>query len=230
MFYNRGYLHVSVSIFWVRFRASLGKKCHLDSMDFKILSNLKYHSLPEQALHGIYQGIFYIFRLDNKRLKVVIDSFVVHSLSCIQIFATLWTEARLSCPFSPTVCPNSYPLSQWCHPTISSSGIPFFFCPQSFPTSGSSPRSQLFTSNGQIMGALASASVLPMNSQSWFPLGLTALTSLLSKAPFKHKSLLCYSRSLTQPTFSYWFYLLTDAHLLLTVEEILLCVHSPFTP
>ena len=180
MFYNRGYLHVSVSIFWVRFRASLGKKCHLDSMDFKILSNLKYHSLPEQALHGIYQGIFYIFRLDNKRLKVVIDSFVVHSLSCIQIFATLWTEARLSCPFSPTVCPNSYPLSQWCHPTISSSGIPFFFCPQSFPTSGSSPRSQLFTSNGQIMGALASASVLPMNSQSWFPLGLTGLTSFQS--------------------------------------------------
>ena len=111
----------------------------------------------------------------------MIDSFVVQSLSCIQIFATLWTEARLSCPFSPTVCPNSYPLSQRCHPTISSSGIPFSFCPQSFPISGSSPRSQLFTSNGQIIGTLASASVLPMNSKSWFPLGLTGLASFLSK-------------------------------------------------
>ena len=81
----------------------------------------------------------------------------------------------------PGVYSNSCPLSQWCYPTISSSGIPFSFCPQSFPTSRSSPRSQLFTSNGQIIGALASALVLPMNSQSWFPLGLTGLTSFQSK-------------------------------------------------
>ena len=112
----------------------------------------------------------------------MIDIFVVQSLSCIQLFATLWTEARLPYPsLSLRICPNSYPLSQWCYPTISSSGIPFSFCPQSFPTSRSSPRSQLFTSNGQIIGALASALVLPMKSQSWFPLGLTGLTSFQSK-------------------------------------------------
>ena len=69
------------------------------------------------------------------------------------------------------VCPNSCPLSQWCHPTISSSVIPFSSCPPSFPVSGSFPMSRLFTSGGQIIGALALASVLPMNIQAWFPLG-----------------------------------------------------------
>ena len=82
------------------------------------------------------------------------------------------------CP-SPTlgVYSNSCPLNQWCHPTISSSVIPFFYL-QSFPASGSFPISQLFTSDGQSIGASASASVLPMNSQDWSPLGLTGLISL----------------------------------------------------
>ena len=68
---------------------------------------------------------------------------------------------------------------QWCHPTISSSVAPYFSCPQSFPASGSLPKSRLFASGGQIIGA--SASVLPINIQYWFPLGLTHLISLLSK-------------------------------------------------
>ena len=72
-------------------------------------------------------------------------------------------------------------LSQWCHPTISSSVTPFSSCPQFFPASGSFPVSQLFASGGQSIGASASASVLPMNSQCWFPLGWTGLISLLSK-------------------------------------------------
>ena len=80
---------------------------------------------------------------------------------------------------SPRVCSNSYPLSQWCHPVISSSVTPF--CPQSFPASGSFPRSWLFTSGGHSTGASALASVLPVNIQDWFPLGLTGLISLLSK-------------------------------------------------
>ena len=77
------------------------------------------------------------------------------------------------------VCSNSGPLSQWCHPTISSSVIPFSSCLQSFPASESFPMSCLFASGGQSIGA--SASVLPVNIQGWFPLGLTGLISLQSK-------------------------------------------------
>ena len=69
------------------------------------------------------------------------------------------------------VCSSSCPLSWWCHPTVSSSVIPFSSCPQSFPASGSFQMSQLFVSGGQSIGASASASVFPINIQDWFPLG-----------------------------------------------------------
>ena len=94
-----------------------------------------------------------------------------------------WTAAhQASCPsLSPGVCSNSCPSSQWCHPTISSSATPFFSCLQSFPVSGSSLMSQRFSSGGQSIRASASASVLPVNIQGWFPLGLTGLISLQSK-------------------------------------------------
>ena len=86
------------------------------------------------------------------------------------------------CPSpSPRACSNSCPSSRWCHPTISSSVIPFSFCLQSFPVSGSFPMSQFFTLGGQGIGVSASASVFPMNSQDWFPLGLTGWISLQSK-------------------------------------------------
>ena len=89
---------------------------------------------------------------------------------------------RLACPLiSLWVGSNSYLLSQWCHPTISFSVIPFSSCLQSFPASGSFPLSQLFLSDDQSTGPSASASVLSMNIQGWFPLGLTGLISLLSK-------------------------------------------------
>ena len=88
----------------------------------------------------------------------------------------------LPCPsLSPRACSNSCPLSWWSHPTISSSVIPFSSCLQSFPASGSFLVSWLFVSSGQSIGASASASVLPINIQGWFPLGLTGLISLLSK-------------------------------------------------
>ena len=91
-------------------------------------------------------------------------------------------HARISYPSStPRACSNSCPLSQWCHPTISSSVIPFSSCLQSFPTSGSFPMSQFFALGGQSIGVSASASVLPMNIQDWFPLGLTGEFSLQSK-------------------------------------------------
>ena len=82
---------------------------------------------------------------------------------------------------SPGVYSNSCPLTRWCHPTISSSVVPFSSCLQSFPASGSFPVSWLFMSGGQSIGASASASVLPMNIQGWFLLGLTGLISFLSK-------------------------------------------------
>ena len=99
---------------------------------------------------------------------------------------SLWPHgllhARLHCPLpTPGACLNSCPLSRWCHPTISSSVAPFSSCPQSFPGSRSFPMNGLFASGGQSIRASASASVLPMNIQGWFPLGLIGLISLLSK-------------------------------------------------
>ena len=91
-------------------------------------------------------------------------------------------HARPPCPTStPRVHPNPCPLSQWCHPTISSSVIPFSFCPQSLPASESFPTSQLFASGGQSIGVWASTSVLPMNTQDWAPLGWTGWISLHPK-------------------------------------------------
>ena len=82
---------------------------------------------------------------------------------------------------SPRVCSNSCPLSWWCHPTSSSSVMPFSSCLQSFPASGSFPMSQFFTSSSQSIGVSASTSVLPVNIQDWCPLGWTGLISLQSK-------------------------------------------------
>ena len=103
----------------------------------------------------------------------------VQSLSCVRLLATPWTvahKASLSIP-TPGVYSNSRSLSQWCHPTISSSVIPFPSCLQSFPASGSFQMSRLFASGGQSTGVSASASVLPMNHQDWFPLGWTGWIS-----------------------------------------------------
>ena len=89
-------------------------------------------------------------------------------------------HTRLPCPSpTPGACSNSCPSSQWCHPTILSSVFPFSSCLQSFPVSGSFLMSQFFMSGGQNIGA--SASILPVNIQDWFPLGLTGLISLQSR-------------------------------------------------
>ena len=91
-------------------------------------------------------------------------------------------HARPPCPSpTPGVHPNPCPSSRWCHPTISSSVVPFSSCPQSFPASGSFQMSQLFTSGGQSIGVSASTSVLPMNTQDWSPLGWTGWFSSQSK-------------------------------------------------
>ena len=103
---------------------------------------------------------------------------------CSVLSDSLWPHwlqhTRLPCPSpTPGACSNSCPLSWWCHPTISSSVIPFSSCLQSFPAPGSFPMSQFFKSGGQSIEA--SASFFPMNIQGWFPLGLTDLISLQSK-------------------------------------------------
>ena len=105
---------------------------------------------------------------------------------CSVVSDSLWPHepqhAMLPCPSpTPRIYPNSCPLSWWCHLTISSSVVPFSSCPQSFPTSGSFQMSQLFASGGQNIGVSASTSVLPMNTQDWFPLGWTGWISLQSK-------------------------------------------------
>ena len=107
----------------------------------------------------------------------------VQSLSHVRLFVTPWIAAcRPPCPSpTPGVYSNSCPLSQWCHPAISSSVVPFSSCPQTLPTSGSFPMSQLFTSGGQSIGVSVSASVLPTNTQDWSPLGWTGWISLQSK-------------------------------------------------
>ena len=91
-------------------------------------------------------------------------------------------HTRPPCPSpTPGAYPNSCPLSCWCHPAISSSVVPFSSCPQPLPASGSFPMSQLFSWGGQSIGVSASASVLPMNTQDWSPLGWTGWISLQSK-------------------------------------------------
>ena len=108
---------------------------------------------------------------------------LVQSLSRVRLFATPWTaahQASLSITNSWSL-PNSCPLSQWCHPNISTSVAPFFSYHQSLPASGSFPMSWLFASGGQSIGVSASASVLPKTIQDWFSLGLTGLMSLLSE-------------------------------------------------
>ena len=121
--------------------------------------------------HGPFFCRTYLLFLSFSR-SVLSDSLGPHELQ----------HTRLPCP-SPSagVFSNSRPLSQWYHPTISSSVVHSCFFPRSLPASGSFPMSQLFASGSQSIRASASASVLPMSTQGWFPLGLTGLTSLQSK-------------------------------------------------
>ena len=131
---------------------------------------------------------------------------VVQSLIHVQLFATPWTAAcQVSLSFTVSLSwLNSCPFSSWCHPTISSSVVPFSSCLQSFPASGSFPMSCLFASGGQSIGASASASaqVLSVNIQDWFPLGLTGLISLQAKglSVFSRTTVQKHQFSSTQPS------------------------------
>ena len=114
---------------------------------------------------------------------ILISTLSSVQFNCLVMSDSLWPHglqhARLPCPSpTPGAYSNSYALSWWCHPTVSSSVIPFFSCFQSFPESGSFLMSQLFISSGQSIGASSSASVLPLNIQCCFLLGLTGWISL----------------------------------------------------
>ena len=135
--------------------------------DVKIqLSSIKPHIRDLQKSETML--LFSLNPLVQFSHSVMSDSLQPHGLQ----------HTRLPCPSpTPRAYSNSRPSSWWCHPTISSSVIPFSSCPQSFPASGSFPISQFFTSGGQSIGVSASASTLPMNIQDWFPLGWTGWIS-----------------------------------------------------
>ena len=123
--------------------------------------------------------------MEKSLIPYIVTSCVVVvsvTLLCLSLWLKGLQHSRLPC-FSPSprACSNSCLVIQWCHPAISSSVIPFSSCLQSFPGSGSFLMSQLFASGGQSIGASASASVLPMYIQGWFPLGWTGWISLYSK-------------------------------------------------
>ena len=139
--------------------------------------------------------------------SVVSDSLKPHGLQ----------HAKPPCPSpSPRVCSNSCSSSQWCHPTISSFVVPFSSCLQSSPASRSLPTSQLFESGGQSIGASASASILPMNSQGWFPLWFTGLISLQSKGL---SSLLQHHRSKASILWHSAFFTVQLSHSYMTTRK-----------
>ena len=127
-----------------------------------------------------YYGILILSSLENQDCCVSVQ--FSHSVLSDSLRPHGLQHARPPCPSPmPRVYSNSCPLSWWCHSTVSSSVVPFSSCPQSLPVSGSFQMSQLFTSGGQGIGVSASTSVLPMNTQDWFPLGWTGWISLQSK-------------------------------------------------
>ena len=134
------------------------------------------HSVSPLAQDGFGQQWVWVISHVHPRTctKALPRSYCSVAQSCPTLWPHRLQHTRLPCPSpSPGVCP----LSRWCHPSISSSFVPFSSCLQSFPASGSFPVSQLFASGGQRIGVSASASVLPMNIEGWFPLGWTGLIS-----------------------------------------------------
>ena len=143
---------------------------HLPGKDV-IFESINYirHSVPESQFEGLISGPTLNFQL----IKLSIQ-FSSVTQSCLTLWSHGLQHAGPPCPSpTPRVHPNSSPLSRWCHPTISSSVVPFSSCPQSCPASGSFEMSQLFASDGQSIGVSASTSFLSMNTQDWSPSGWT---------------------------------------------------------
>ena len=169
------------SILWLRVRRRHCAPFYLSNY-LETISNLWGLFLTKQKVFIIW--LAYLRLRDSHYGAFLLSVQSVHLFSHVQLFVTPWTAAcRLPCPSpTPGACSNSCPSSQWCHPTISSSAVSFSSHLQSFPASGSFPRSQFFELGDQSIGVSASASVLPMNIQGWFSLGLTGLILLLVAA------------------------------------------------
>ena len=166
-------------------------KCETSEILIRQMHHSKGNLLYIYPLYFIiFSHIFSLFAIDDGKW------FLLQSIMKIKLWSlqfshlvvsdSLWPHglqhARLPCPsLTPRACSNSWPSSWWCHPTISSSLVPFSSCLPSFPASGSFLRSQFFTSGGQSIGVSASGSVLPMDIQDWFLLGVTGLSSLMCK-------------------------------------------------
>ena len=155
-----------------------------------IPTDCKIKYLPlSMAIHGLALPVSATSSLTTFALQPNFSQTAVYSVqfSSVQFSHSVMSSSaesqhtRLQNTPTPGVYPSSCPLSQWCHPAISSSVIPFSSHPQSLPASGSFPMSQLFASGGQNIGVLASASVLPVNTQDWSPLEWTGWISLQSK-------------------------------------------------
>ena len=148
--------------------------------------NCFYGVVPNILFLSVDPSLSLKFKISITNKIVMRCALLKFSLLCIQFSSvsqscpTLCDPMNRSTPGLP-VHPNPCPSSWWCHPTISSSVVPFSSCLQSFPASGSFPVSQLFASGGQSIGVSASTSVLPMNTQDWSPLGWTGWISLQSK-------------------------------------------------
>ena len=127
----------------------------------------------------MYKYVSYVEETKLLHVCKLISYFIILYMAISSVHFSLSVMSNSS-P-TPRVHSDSCPSSQWCHPAISSSAIPFSSCPQSLPASGAFPMSQLFSWGGQSIGVSASASVLPMNIRDWFPLGLTGFISLQSK-------------------------------------------------
>ena len=145
-----------------------------------------YHWTTGEA-PDIYYINIHMYTYTHRYINVCTHTHVyIYQFSHSVVSDSLWPRglmrARPPCPApTPRACSNPCPSSWWCHPAISSSVTPFSSFLHSFPASGSFPKSQFFASGGQSIGASAAASVLPMNIQGWFPLGLTGLIALQSK-------------------------------------------------
>ena len=152
------------------------------------------------------------------RSRSVLSQFSSVAQSCPTLRPHGLQHVRLPCPSpTPGVYLNSCPLSQWCHPTISPSVTPFFSRLQSFPASGSFQMSQLFVSGGQSIGVSASASVLPVNIQDWFPLGWTGWISVAVQGALK--SLLQHHSSKPSNLWHSAFFMVQLSHLYMNIGK-----------
>ena len=175
---------------WVTSLSCLGKG-NGNPLQCSCLENPRDGGAWWAAVYGVTQSWTWLKRLSSSSSSYALFFFFFflgcfvfqfsHSVVPNSLQPHELQHTRPPCPSpTPGVHSNSCPLSQWCHPAISSSIVHFFSCSQSFPASGSFPISQLFAWGGQSTGVSASASVLPMNTQDWSPLGWTSWISLQS--------------------------------------------------